>query len=70
MARTKQERENAKIRSLVNKLERAEVRMLRAQNAWQKARKALRTYELAFEKNMIGGKIDYRVLAENFNDGN
>jgi hypothetical protein len=59
---TKTERENARIRKVHDALDRAERRLIRAQNAWQRAREAVIRLDKRMEKNLIGGTYDVREL--------
>jgi len=56
-------KENALIRKRMDALERAERRLIRAQNAWQKARADMARLDKRLSKK-IGGQLDVREIAD------
>lgn len=59
-----QDREAARHTAAILKLQRAEVKMVRAMRAWDKARLAVRRYDIKADKRFaeIPGKLDIRDL--------
>lgn len=61
-----QNREAARHTAAILKLQRAEVKMVRAMRAWDKAREVVRRYDIKADKKIsasIGGRYDERDMA-------